>query len=265
MIGAEAKSRLLAEQQKPGLNPAPSPQAGGLVGPPANGKTSANASPVMTPSNANTSPVLTPSNTNTSPVLTPSNANTSPVLSPSNANGFGLSGKSNLNPNPNPLPNGNANAFGANQNTNAAPSGNVANPLTANVAQTAGATTQPNAAATKATIPQNAPNPSMAGQCSADKTYTEVTLKGGINAGTYKDVGEVAGAAECARRCCDYSACDVALTLQNRCYLVGCSEGKSCKFQKAKPSAYHPTLTYVSRWNGEGVKHSRECARASGI
>lgn len=99
-------------------------------------------------------------------------------------------------------------------------------------------------------------NPSMAGQCQPGKVFKEVTLKGGINAGTYKDVGSVKSMEECSSKCCEFAACDLAFMLSSRCYLVGCSEGKNCQIQKAKPSPYHPSVTYIERWNKEGVKHS---------
>lgn len=96
----------------------------------------------------------------------------------------------------------------------------------------------------------------MAGQCQPGKIFKEVTLKGGINAGTYKDVGSVKSMEECSGKCCEFAACDLAFMLSSRCYLVGCSEGKNCQIQKAKPSPYHPSVTYIERWNKEGVKHS---------
>lgn len=99
-------------------------------------------------------------------------------------------------------------------------------------------------------------NPTMAGQCRAGKVFKEVTLKGGINAGTYKDVGSVQSMEECSSKCCEFAACDLAFMLSSRCYLVGCSEGKNCQIQKAKPSPYHPSVTYIERWNKEGVKHT---------
>lgn len=99
-------------------------------------------------------------------------------------------------------------------------------------------------------------NPTLAGECRAGKVFKEVTLKGGINAGTYKDVGSVQGMEECSNKCCEFAACDLAFMLSSRCYLVGCSEGKNCQIQKAKPSPYHPSVTYIERWNKEGVKHT---------
>ena len=99
-------------------------------------------------------------------------------------------------------------------------------------------------------------SPGAPGSCKPGKIYKEVTLLGGINAGTYKDIGAVKDINECSSKCCEFSACDVALMLQNRCYLVGCSDGKNCQMQKAKPSAFHPTIVYVTRWNSEGVKHT---------
>ncbi len=83
----------------------------------------------------------------------------------------------------------------------------------------------------------------------------KVTLRGGINAGTYKDMGMVNGMPECQKKCCRFSACDLAFLLGGRCYLVGCADEKSCQMNKAKPSAYAPTISYVTRWNTEGVKH----------
>lgn len=107
-------------------------------------------------------------------------------------------------------------------------------------------------------------NPGMAGQCKPGKVHKEVTLKGGINAGNYKDIGPVASVDECSKKCCSFAPCDLSFVLQNRCYLVGCTDGKNCQLQKAKSSPYHPSVVYVTRWNNEGVKHTsklnRQCA-----
>ncbi|CAH3168882.1 unnamed protein product [Pocillopora meandrina] len=102
----------------------------------------------------------------------------------------------------------------------------------------------------------SAPPVEMAEVNKLKKIFKEVTLKGGINAGTYKDVGSVKSMEECSGKCCEFAACDLAFMLSSRCYLVGCSEGKNCQIQKAKPSPYHPSVTYIERWNKEGVKHS---------
>ena len=96
----------------------------------------------------------------------------------------------------------------------------------------------------------------MAGQCKAGKIYQEVTLRGGINAGTYKDTGTVSSMTECEKKCCGFSSCDLAFLLGGRCYLVGCADEKSCQMNKAKPSPYTPMISYVTRWNTEGVKHT---------
>ena len=105
----------------------------------------------------------------------------------------------------------------------------------------------------------------MAGQCRPGKVFKEVTLKGGINAGTYKDVGSVQSMEECSSKCCEFAACDLAFMLSSRCYLVGCSEGKNCQTQKAKPSPYHPSVSYIERWNKEGVKHTGKLALTTTI
>ena len=96
----------------------------------------------------------------------------------------------------------------------------------------------------------------MAGQCRPSAIYKEVTLKGGINAGTYKDVGGVSTMEECNTKCCEFPACDLAFMLAGSCYLVGCNDQKQCAMQPAKESKFHPMISYVTRWNNEGVKHT---------
>eukprot|EP00794_Sanderia_malayensis_P012056 gene12056-13299_t len=104
--------------------------------------------------------------------------------------------------------------------------------------------------------PANATDMNMAGQCRPSPIYKEVTLKGGIHAGTYKDVGGVSTMEECQKKCCEFPACDLALILASSCYLVGCADHKSCELQPAKKSNFHPSVSYVTRWNSEGVKHT---------
>lgn len=99
----------------------------------------------------------------------------------------------------------------------------------------------------------------MAGQCRPSPIYKEVTLKGGIHAGTYKDVGGVSTMEECQKKCCEFPACDLAFTLASSCYLVGCADHKSCELMPAKKSSFHPSVSYVTRWNSEGVKHTGTC------
>ena len=53
----------------------------------------------------------------------------------------------------------------------------------------------------------------LAGQCKSGQIYKEMTLKGGINAGTYKDVGGVSTMEECQKKCCEFNACDLAFML----------------------------------------------------
>ena len=69
-------------------------------------------------------------------------------------------------------------------------------------------------------------------------------------------MGMVNDMPQCQKKCCGFSACDLAFLLGGRCYLVGCADEKSCQMNKAKPSAYAPTISYVTRWNTEGVKHT---------
>lgn len=111
----------------------------------------------------------------------------------------------------------------------------------------------------------NATDMNMAGQCRPSPIYKEVTLKGGIHAGTYKDVGGVSTMEECQKKCCEFPACDLAFTLASSCYLVGCADHKSCELMSAKKSSFHPSVSYVTRWNSEGVKHTVQLQEKSSI
>jgi len=102
----------------------------------------------------------------------------------------------------------------------------------------------------------NLTDTSKNGKCEPSKVYKEVTLKGGINAGTYKDVGGVTTMDECQSKCCEFPACDLAFMLAGSCYLVGCYDQKNCAMQPAKESKFQPMISYVTRWNVEGVKHT---------
>ncbi|XP_065063476.1 uncharacterized protein LOC135690004 isoform X1 [Rhopilema esculentum] len=113
--------------------------------------------------------------------------------------------------------------------------------------------------------PANATDMNMAGQCRPSPIYKEVTLKGGIHAGTYKDVGGVSTMEECQKKCCEFPACDLAFTLASSCYLVGCADHKSCELQPAKKSSFHPSVSYVTRWNSEGVKHTVQLQEKSSV
>lgn len=102
----------------------------------------------------------------------------------------------------------------------------------------------------------NLTDTSKNGKCEPSKVYKEVTLKGGINAGTYKDVGGVSTMDDCQKKCCEFPACDLAFLLAGSCYLVGCYDQKNCAMQQAKESQFNPQISYVTRWNTEGVKHT---------
>ncbi|XP_065651596.1 uncharacterized protein LOC101240327 isoform X2 [Hydra vulgaris] len=84
-------------------------------------------------------------------------------------------------------------------------------------------------------------------QCLATKINTGVTLRGGLNAGNYTDVGTVLDMSMCVKLCCVSEKCDVALMINQSCFIVTCYSKKKCEMVKSFTNIYKPTLAYVMR------------------
>ena len=84
-------------------------------------------------------------------------------------------------------------------------------------------------------------------QCLATRMNTGVTLRGGLNAGNYTDVGIVLDMPMCVKLCCVSEKCDVALMINQSCFMVTCYSKKKCEMVKSLTSVYRPSLAYVMR------------------
>ena len=73
-----------------------------------------------------------------------------------------------------------------------------------------------------------------------------MTLKGGVDAGAYKDHGKVKDMDICRRICCEMTECHLAFMLGSNCFSVKCASVDACRAQKAKPSAYYPKVNSFS-------------------
>ncbi|RMX60284.1 hypothetical protein pdam_00021442 [Pocillopora damicornis] len=90
-------------------------------------------------------------------------------------------------------------------------------------------------------VPQNL-------KCAESKAEDGVTLKGGISAGNFTDVGSVESVDSCTRLCCVSEKCDLALIIKGHCFLVSCFTKELCKTVKSETKNYQPTVAFVRRW-----------------
>lgn len=78
--------------------------------------------------------------------------------------------------------------------------------------------------------------------CPNTRVFENMTLKGGVDAGAYKDHGKVKDMTLCRRICCEMTECHLAFLLGTNCFSVKCADVDSCRAQRAKPSAYSPKV-----------------------
>ena len=85
-------------------------------------------------------------------------------------------------------------------------------------------------------------------KCSAELWDEEVvrnsTLVGGINAGTFRDHGQVDSIGECMEYCCSESDCDLSFMIDQDCYTVKCYSESLCLTRTAKPTAFTTLIAF---------------------
>ena len=101
-----------------------------------------------------------------------------------------------------------------------------------------------NSATKKTPKPENVKDKFL---CKASITRQNVTLRGGINSGHFKDEGTVKSMERCIELCCGRANCSVAFMLLNRCFSVICYNKTSCKSIPARSLIFQPQLAYVGR------------------
>jgi len=85
--------------------------------------------------------------------------------------------------------------------------------------------------------------------CLTSDITHNVTLKGGIRSGKFKDRGQMEDIRQCARLCCLLKTCNLAFMLSETCFSVECFTQSLCEAIPAKSSMYSPTLCYVKSRN----------------
>ena len=77
----------------------------------------------------------------------------------------------------------------------------------------------------------------------------KVTLKGGLQAGDFTDVGKVNNLEQCYNICCQQENCDLAFMLAQNCFSVQCKDKNLCSTVPAQPSIFNPQIAYVKSRN----------------
>ena len=85
------------------------------------------------------------------------------------------------------------------------------------------------------------------GLCIPGAVEHDVTLGGGIKAGSYTEQGEVVNMKECIEWCCKERKCDVAMLIKGICYTVSCYDQRNCVSVPVRRIQYHPSLVHVRR------------------
>ena len=83
--------------------------------------------------------------------------------------------------------------------------------------------------------------------CRYGNTEKKVTLRGGVNAGSFIDTGVVANIEQCVNHCCQATKCDVAFMIMKRCFLVTCSSFQLCESVPVRNGDYFTELVHLSR------------------
>jgi len=101
-------------------------------------------------------------------------------------------------------------------------------------------------------VNRNFPSSSDA-TCSDSPITYNVTLRGGVHAGKFTELGEGISMRSCVGKCCDTPLCDVAFMFSDKCYAVGCYDESQCQAVLAKPSSLNPKLAYVTKYRAMGL------------
>ena len=83
--------------------------------------------------------------------------------------------------------------------------------------------------------------------CRKSDVLRNVTLKGGLHSGSFKDRGQMEDIKQCVRLCCLLQKCDLAFMLSNTCFSVECVSDALCEAVPARSNVFSPTICYVYR------------------
>lgn len=83
--------------------------------------------------------------------------------------------------------------------------------------------------------------------CTQSPILKNVTLRGGIKAGNFSDLGDEKNMHMCIALCCERKTCDLAFMIGGTCVAVDCFSEELCQAVKARPTQYEPQIAFIRR------------------
>ncbi|CAH3181775.1 unnamed protein product [Porites evermanni] len=83
--------------------------------------------------------------------------------------------------------------------------------------------------------------------CTQSPILKNVTLRGGIKAGNFSDLGDEKNMHMCIALCCERKTCDLAFMIGGTCIAVDCFSEELCQAVKARPTIYDPQIAFIRR------------------
>lgn len=83
--------------------------------------------------------------------------------------------------------------------------------------------------------------------CTQSPILKNVTLRGGIRAGNFSDLGDEKNMHMCIALCCERKTCDLAFMIGGTCIAVDCFSEELCQAVKARPTKYDPQIAFIRR------------------
>ena len=83
--------------------------------------------------------------------------------------------------------------------------------------------------------------------CTQSPILKNVTLRGGIKAGNFSDLGDEKNMHMCIALCCERKTCDLAFMIGGTCIAVDCFSEELCQAVKARPTKYDPQIAFIRR------------------
>lgn len=84
-------------------------------------------------------------------------------------------------------------------------------------------------------------------QCTHSPISTNVTLRGGVKAGNFSNLGDVESMHMCTALCCAKWTCDLAFMIGETCVAVECASEELCQTVRARPTGFNPKISYIRR------------------
>ena len=83
--------------------------------------------------------------------------------------------------------------------------------------------------------------------CTHSPISTNVTLRGGVSAGNFSNLGDVESMHMCTALCCAKPTCDLAFMIGETCVAVECASEEMCQTIRARPTLFNPKISYIRR------------------